>query len=147
MKERLKAIWNHPYFNTGAVFAILSASLLLISNNISSSSKYAGIEIIMIAAYIFAFNAVIYMLSAIINGLTKKKVNVHMIGLILDLVIFGGILLRILNYKPSAGEEALSVQYSIVAYVAIIIGSFTFMFHTVMLIVNIIHNKIKSKGR
>lgn len=146
MKERLKAIWNHPYFNTGAVFAILSASLLLISNNISSS-KYAGIEIIMIAAYIFAFNAVIYMLSAIINSFTKKKINVHIIGLILDLVIFGGILLRILNYKPSAGEEALSVQYSIVAYVAIIIGSFTFMFHTVMLIVNIIHNKIKSKGR
>ena len=146
MKERLKAIWNHPYFNTGAVFAILSASLLLISNNISSS-KYAGIEIIMIAAYIFAFNAVIYMLSAIINSFTKKKINVHIIGLILDLVIFGGILLRILNYKPSAGEEALSVQYSIVAYVAIIIGSCTFMFHTVMLIVNIIHNKIKSKGR
>lgn len=146
MKERLKAIWNHPYFNIGAVFAILSASLLLISNNISSS-KYAGIEIIMIAAYILAFNAMIYMLSAIINGFTKKQINVHIIGLILDLVIFGGILLRILNYKPSAGEEALSVQYSIVAYVAIIIGSFTFMFHTVMLIVNIIHNKIKSKGR
>lgn len=146
MKERLRAIWTHPYFNTGAVFAILSASLLLISNNIPSS-KYAGVEIIMIAAYILAFNAMVYMLSAILNGFTKKQINVHIIGLILDLIIFGGILLRILNYKPSAGEEALSVQYSIVAYVAIIIGSFTFIFHTVMLIVNIIHNKIKSKGR
>ena len=140
--NKFNKIWTHPYFNTGCLFAIISTLLLLISNLIPVSES-AFIETTMIIAYTFTFNAMIYILSAIINSFTKKPKNVHIIGLLTDLIAFIIILLRLFLYKPVAGEELLSVEYSIVTYVAMIICILTLLYHITMLIVK----KIKLKGR